>query len=143
MKFKDDCIFCKIVKGENNAYKIYEDGKVLAFLDIRPVTKGHTLVVPKEHYKNIYEIPGEELSNVTMVTKKLADKYKDILKPRGMNLLQANERIAGQTVFHFHMHLVPRYENDGVETWFHRYSKPNENLEEVFQTIMNGIHDAH
>lgn len=130
-----NCIFCKIIKGEIPCKKIYEDKFVIAFLDINPVTLGHTLVVPKEHFENIYNIPEEVLSNVTRVTKQLSTQYKEKLGNSGLNILQANGEIAGQTVFHYHMHIVPRYEDDGINLWFHRSVKKNIDLEEVLRKI--------
>lgn len=133
-----DCIFCKIVKGEMDSYTIYEDELVKVFLDAFPISKGHALIIPKEHYEDIYEIPEKTIERVASVTKKMADKYKEILKPDGVNVLQANGRISGQTVFHYHMHLVPRYKEDGIDLWFHKYSRPNINLEEIFNIIKKG-----
>lgn len=136
---EEDCIFCKIVKGEMKSYTVYEDELVKGILDAFPVSKGHTLIVPKGHYENIYDIPGEVLSHVTMVTQNLAQKYKTIFNPEGINILQANGKIAGQTVFHYHMHLVPRYSDDGLNLWFHRDSKKEINLEKIFEMIKSTL----
>ncbi|MFC4651838.1 HIT family protein [Lactococcus nasutitermitis] len=110
----DNCIFCKIIAGEIPSTKIYEDDDVLAFLDITQTTKGHTLVVPKKHYHNILAMtPGESAILFSKVPA-LANKIVQNLNATGMNILQNNEEIAGQSVFHTHIHLIPRYtEDDG------------------------------
>jgi len=105
----DDCIFCKILNGEIPAKKIYEDEKIYAFLDISPQGKGHTLVVPKKHSSDIFEVEEELLCEVLKVVKKLAIHIKEKLNPEGISIVQNNGEIAGQTVFHFHMHIIPRY----------------------------------
>ncbi len=109
-----DCIFCKIVNGEIPSHKIYEDKNVLAFLDITHGTKGHTLVIPKKHVKNIYELDEETIHNVFKVVPKIANALKKAFNPIGLNMINNNDR-PHQSVFHFHIHLIPRYENDGME----------------------------
>jgi len=111
-----DCIFCKIVKGEIPCHKVYEDDYVLSFLDITPRTEGHTLVIPKKHYENIYELPDEEIGNYFKGLKKTAMILKKKLNARGMNILNNNGEVAGQFVFHLHFHLLPKYEK-GKELW--------------------------
>ena len=106
-----DCIFCKIVNGEIPCYKVYEDAEVLAFLDISQTTKGHTLVIPKEHFDNIYDIDPEVLGKAVQVGQKVIKHATKVLGCQGYNLLQNNGEVGGQTVFHFHMHLIPRYED--------------------------------
>ena len=110
----EDCIFCKIIKGEIPCYKIYEDEKVLAFLDIHALSKGHILVVPKKHVENIFEVETEELKALILVVQKLSRRIKEKLNPEGINILQRNGRGAGQEVPHFHFHIVPRYAGDTV-----------------------------
>jgi histidine triad (HIT) family protein len=105
-----DCIFCKIVKGEVPSQKIYEDNDLVAFLDANPLSKGHMLVVPKKHYKNLLEIPDELLSRIHLATKKLTKAISDAFNVEEFNILQNNGRSAGQTVFHYHVHIIPRYE---------------------------------
>ena len=112
-----DCIFCKIVKGEIPAYKIYEDEKTLAFLDINPLTRGHALVIPKKHVEDIFEIESDDLSTVIRVVQKVAQSLRENLGASGINLFQANKPVAGQEVFHLHFHVVPRYQNDKIEAW--------------------------
>lgn len=108
-----DCIFCKIIDGEIPAYKIYEDENVLAFLDITQGTKGHTLVIPKKHVANIYDMDEETAAAVFRVIPKIANALKKAFNPIGLNIVNNNERPL-QAVFHYHIHLIPRYEDDGV-----------------------------
>ncbi|MEH6943553.1 HIT family protein [Bacillus sp. JJ722] len=109
-----DCIFCKILNGEIPSAKVYEDEHVLAFLDISQVTKGHTLVIPKVHKENVYELTPEIASHIFSVVPKIANALKAEYQPIGLNTINNNGEAAGQTVFHFHMHLLPRYgEGDG------------------------------
>lgn len=103
----EDCIFCKIIKGEVPSYKIYEDDFVYAFLDINPSSPGHTLVIPKKHSENIFDIDKDDLERVIMVSKKISQKMKD-LGCDGINIYNNNGKDSGQIVFHFHMHIVPR-----------------------------------
>lgn len=109
-----DCIFCKIINGDIPAAKVYEDEHVLAFLDISQVTKGHTLVIPKVHKENLYELDDEISQNLFKRVPKIANAIKTAYEPVGLNLLNNNGELAGQSVFHFHMHLIPRYgKSDG------------------------------
>ncbi|HLS09783.1 HIT family protein [Lentibacillus sp.] len=108
----EDCIFCRIIDGELPSAKVYEDEDVYAFLDISQVTKGHTLVIPKTHTKNIYETPPEVASKLFERIPKIANAIKKAYQPIGMNLLNNNEKPADQSVFHLHIHLLPRYGND-------------------------------
>ena len=111
---KDNCIFCKIASGEIPSYSIYEDDDFKAFMDISPASKGHTILIPKQHSDNIYEIDETVSSKLLPVATKIAKALKTELKCEGLNLLQNNGEVAGQTVFHFHMHLIPRYDVDKV-----------------------------
>ncbi len=133
-----DCIFCKIVNGDIPAAKVYEDEHVFAFLDISQVTKGHTLVIPKEHHKNLYELPAEAAEKVFSAVPKIANSIKDAYEPIGLNLLNNNEEPAGQSVFHYHVHIIPRYgQGDG----FGAVWKTNESeySSEQLQEIANKI----
>ena len=103
-----DCIFCKIVKGEAPAKKVYENEKVLAFLTIGPISRGHLLVIPKKHFENIFDIDEDYLKEIIFATKKISQKLKKNLKADGVNILHASGKDAQQSVFHFHLHLVPR-----------------------------------
>lgn len=108
----DNCIFCKIAAGEIPSNTIYEDDDVRVILDLAPAARGHALVLPKEHYANLYEIDEDVAAKVMRVAKKMAVHMRDKLHCDGFNLLQNNEEVAGQTVFHFHLHLIPRYRGD-------------------------------
>ncbi len=127
------CIFCKIVNGEIPSYKVYEDDNFLAFLDISQATIGHTLVVPKKHYENIFELPED--INIYSIVIKLAKALKDALNVEGINILNNNGATAGQTVNHYHIHLIPRYNNDNFQISF-----PANKLEsDAFITLSNKI----
>lgn len=104
-----DCIFCKIINGEIPSTKVFEDEDVVAFLDIMQVTKGHTLVIPKIHKENIYELTPEIAANLFKSVPKIANAIKKEFEPIGMNLINNNGEHAGQSVFHYHIHLIPRY----------------------------------
>ena len=104
-----DCIFCKIVNGDIPAAKVYENEHVLAFLDISQVTKGHTLVIPKVHKENLFELTSENAKNLFESVPEIANALKKEFSPLGLNLVNNNGEYAGQTVFHFHVHLIPRY----------------------------------
>lgn len=110
---KDDCIFCKLANGVYPTNSIYEDEDFNVILDAGPATKGHALIIPKEHYANLFELPDETASKVMVLAKKMATHMKEKLNCDGFNLVQNNGPCAGQTVFHFHYHLIPRYEDDG------------------------------
>lgn len=118
----DNCIFCKLASGEIPSNSIYEDDMFRVILDAAPASKGHALIIPKEHYANIYEIDTEVAGEAMKLAKKMAAHMTEKLKCDGFNLLQNNGGIAGQTVFHFHLHLVPRYKdmkNDDILRWNH------------------------
>ncbi len=118
----DNCIFCKLANKDIPTNIIYEDEKFTVIMDASPATKGHALILPKNHAANIYELPDEDAADIFVLAKKLATKMTEILHCDGFNIVQNNGEVAGQTVFHFHMHLIPRYLNDGNEdklTWNH------------------------
>lgn len=104
----EDCIFCKIINGEIPCFKVYEDEKVLAFEDINPISEGHTLIIPKKHAVNLWDITEEDLTAVLLAAKKVINGIKDALNPTGVALLQLNGRGANQLVMHYHLHLIPR-----------------------------------
>lgn len=128
------CIFCKIIEGSIPAEIVYEDEHAIAFMDIMPLTEGHTLLIPKKHCENVYELSEEEASNLLKVVPKIANVLKETFKPSGLNLLQNNGSFAGQSVFHFHLHFIPRYdETDGIEmSW-------NPKIEEYTPEKIKGI----
>ena len=114
-----DCIFCKIIAGEIPSSKVYEDNQVVAFLDISQVTPGHTLVVPKQHFRNLLEMDADSSSQLFARVPDIARKVMKATGAAGMNIINNNEEIAGQTVFHTHVHLAPRYEEtDGLQISF-------------------------
>lgn len=129
---KDDCIFCKLANGVFPTNSIYEDEDFNVILDASPATKGHALILPKEHYDNVYEMPDTLLEKTIKLAKKIIQKETDVLGCDGYNIVQNNGEAAGQTVFHFHMHLIPRYKekNMPMVTW-----KPNEFPEEEMKDI--------
>ena len=108
-----NCIFCKIANGEIPSRTIEENDLFRVVLDVAPATKGHALILPKEHCRNLFDLPEETAQEVMKMAKKMALKMKDKLRCDGVNLVQNNEETAGQTVFHFHMHIIPRYADDG------------------------------
>jgi len=128
----DNCIFCKLANGDIPTNSIYEDDDFKVILDASPATKGHALILPKQHYANIFEIEDETLAKAAKLAKKIMTHEKDVLGCEGYNLVQNNGEVAGQTVFHFHMHLIPRYNGDqaGI-TW-----KPGELKDEVRDEIV-------
>lgn len=133
-----DCIFCKIIKGEITCAKVYEDEKVLAFLDISPVNYGHTLVIPKEHFTNIFDLPEDLLGETMKVVKKLSSVIKDALRADGINLGMNNGQAAGQIVMHAHIHIIPRFKNDDLKLWPGGKYKKGE-IEKVARKIRNKI----
>ena len=112
-----DCIFCQIIRGELPSYKIYEDDKIVAFLDIAPVNKGHALVVPKEHRENIVETPDELLRHIVVTAKRLSKAIMNATDAPACNIGINNGRESGQVVFHTHWHIMPRFAGDGYELW--------------------------
>lgn len=114
----DNCIFCKIARGELPSATIYEDDDFRVILDLGPASKGHALILSKEHYRNLFDLDDELAAKAMVLAKKMIRKMKDVLGCDGYNIVQNNEEVAGQTVFHFHMHLIPRYTGDHVGlTW--------------------------
>lgn len=134
----DDCIFCKIVNGEIPAKKLFENEYVVAFLDINQVTEGHTLVVPKNHVQDIYSLTPEISQEIFKVVPEVAKALKASLNPMGLNILNNNGSFAGQSVFHYHVHLIPRFdENDGFDlVW---KTNPNRDLDLIAQKISDLI----
>jgi histidine triad (HIT) family protein len=112
-----DCIFCKIVKKEIPSSTVYENKKVLAFLDIYPVNKGHVLIIPKKHYDTLTDIPDELLADVIKATKKIAKSVMKAMRADGFNVGMNNYKAAGQLVPHAHFHIIPRFSNDGLKLW--------------------------
>ena len=132
---KDDCIFCKLANGVFPTNSIYEDEDFNVILDAGPATKGHALILPKEHYANLFELPDETASKVMVLAKKMAIHMKEKLNCDGFNLVQNNGPCAGQTVFHFHYHLIPRYENDGQNILWEPTSPKEEDQKELCKLL--------
>ena len=110
-----DCTFCKIVAGDAPAFKVDEDERTIAFMDIAPATRGHALVIPREHHKDLTEISSEDLEATTVAAQRLAKRALDVFEADGVNLLNSCGPAAWQTVFHFHFHVVPRYDDDPLK----------------------------
>ena len=131
----DNCIFCKLANGEIPTATLYEDENFRVILDLGPASKGHALILPKAHAANIYEISDEMAAKVMVLAKKMASAMTEALKCDGFNIVQNNGECAGQTVFHFHMHLIPRYKEDGVGiTW-----TPGSLTDEVKEEILSKV----
>ncbi len=135
----NDCIFCKIVKGDIPSTKVYEDEKILAFLDIKPVNIGHVLVIPKEHFKDIYDIPEETLADISKTAKRMSVAVKKALGVDGINVTVNNEPAAGQVIFHVHMHVIPRIKGDGFGLWHGRRDYREGEAKEVAQKISQAL----
>lgn len=132
----DNCIFCKIANKEIPGKIIYEDDICVAFLDLSQTTNGHTLIIPKKHFKNFLEVDNDTLAHMIKVTKDIANKIVTKLNANGVNILTNANEVAGQTVMHFHLHIIPRYDNnDQIEINFS--DRSNEvNLDSLFNQIM-------
>ena len=137
----DNCIFCKLANGIFPTNTIYEDEEFRVILDLEPAAKGHALILPKEHYKNLYELPDETAGKVMKLAKKMAIRMTDKLQADGFNLVQNNNEIAGQTVFHFHLHLIPRYNDDGQKIAWKKGSPSAEELAVIKETIIGEVLD--
>lgn len=115
-----DCLFCKIINGDIPSTKVYEDEHVYAFMDIMPLTKGHTLLIPKQHCQDLFTMPEDVAANLYKAAPKVANAIKAAFNPVGLNTVNNNGAFAGQTVFHYHLHFIPRYdETDGLQVGWH------------------------
>jgi histidine triad (HIT) family protein len=141
-----DCIFCDIAAGKSDAEIVFENEKFIAFLDVNPINYGHTLVVPKTHYDNFLTIPSKELEGLTKLTQYLAGVVKRGLNANGFNIISNNGSSAGQSVFHFHFHIIPRYDNDFHmrprtleynEVELKQYSEKIKNAVAKYQDLLN------
>lgn len=142
MTHDPNCIFCKIINGDIPSAKVFENEDVYAFLDISQVTKGHTLVIPKHHEQDIYNLQPDTASKLFSSIPKIAQSIKEKFNPIGLNLLNNNEEAAGQSVFHYHVHLIPRYgKGDGFGAVWKEHSEEytSEELAEIAKTIADGI----
>lgn len=130
----DNCIFCKIREGIIPSHKIFEDEHVLAFLDISQTTKGHSLVIPKKHIPNVFEMGADDMAHVFSVVPRIANALAETFGATGMNIVSNNHEVAGQTVFHFHVHLIPRY--DETDTFAISYTN---NMSTYPQDVLKGL----
>lgn len=131
----ENCIFCKIAAGEIPSATLYEDEDFRVILDIEPASKGHALILPKEHYANLYELDDEIAAKVLVLAKKIVTKLTDILGCDGYNIVQNNGVEAGQSVFHYHMHLIPRYKGDSVDIKWKLGTLTEEDKKEILEKI--------
>ena len=127
----DNCIFCKIANGEIPSATLHEDDDFRVILDLGPASKGHALILPKDHYANLYEIPDELLQKEILLAKKMVTKMTEALGCDGFNIVQNNGAAAGQTVFHFHMHLIPRYKGDDARVGWNIGKLSDEDKEDI------------
>lgn len=134
----DDCIFCKIIAGKVPADKVYENDKIFAFLDIAPVNRGHTLVVPRAHNVDLLETPDDVLADMVTRTKKIATAVVKAVNADGFNLGCNTKPAAGQAVFHTHFHIIPRFKDDGLRPWPHQKLAPGE-MKKVADAIRSMI----
>jgi histidine triad (HIT) family protein len=130
-----DCIFCKIVAGEIPSHKIEEDDKTLAFVDINPWTRGHSLVIPKAHSRNIYDADPDDLAATHIAAQRLAQRMRDRLNCEGINIIQSSEPAAMQTVFHTHVHVLPRYSDDGLKLPAHPKAADHDELAKLAEEL--------
>ena len=133
---EDNCIFCKIANGDIPSKMLYEDEEFKVILDLGPATKGHALILPKNHYHDLYDLPDETVGKVMLLAKKMAMHMTEKLKCDGFNLVQNNGEAAGQTVFHFHLHLIHRYEEDVQTLGWKSLELSQEELEKIKNTII-------
>ncbi len=136
---KDDCIFCKIAAGKIPSATIYEDSHFRVFLDINPATKGHCLIVPKEHFENIYELDADTAGKAFVLATLISRALKNVLGCDGLNVVQNNGPIAGQSVFHFHMHLIPRYRDDGLSLLVEQEPGDMEEIQRIRQLLKDEL----
>ncbi len=130
-----ECVFCKIANGEIPSATLYEDEEFRVILDISPASRGHALILPKKHAADLYELPDGTASKVLILAKNIASKMKDVLGCDGLNLVQNNGEMAGQTVFHFHMHIIPRYKGDDVKVGWRPGKLSDEMREELVDIL--------
>ena len=131
----ENCIFCKLANGDIPTATLYEDEDFRVILDANPASKGHALIIPKEHYANLYELDDTHAGKAMVLAKKMVTKLTDVLGCDGYNLVQNNGECAGQTVFHFHLHMIPRYKDDGVGLGWKLNELTDEDREDILSRI--------
>ncbi len=133
-----DCIFCKIVSNKIPSIKLFEDKTSLVIAPKEAESKGHMLIISKKHYENIFDIPEEELNKIMSAAKKISNRLKDKWDIKGINILHASGKAAQQSVLHFHIHLIPRFENDGVDAW-PKFKYEDKNKDEIYREIRGAL----
>lgn len=133
------CIFCNIVSWDAPSWTIYQDDLVTAFFDYFPASSGHLVIIPNQHHENIFEIPEDTLAHLAKVSKRIATVYKEILWVENINILQNNGALAGQTVFHYHMHIIPRSNWDSVQFWWETDESLRENYDKLKEKIIEEL----
>ena len=131
----NDCIFCKIVRGEIPSYKVYEDDHTYAFFDINPINEYHTLIIPKKHYENMFDITEEEFLNVAKTVKKIVNLYRDKLEMKNIQILASSGAEAQQDVFHLHYHIIPRFSGDNQNMKWHSHAELREKFDELLKRL--------
>ncbi len=134
-----DCIFCKIANGEIPSHTVYEDEQFRVIMDVNPVSPGHMLILPKEHYQDLYELPEDTAAAAMQLAKRMAEAVKASLQPDGLNVMQNNGKVAGQTVMHYHLHVIPRYEGVGELAPWEGQSAAQEELRETAAKIQSQL----
>ena len=132
---KDDCIFCKLANGDIPTNTLYEDDCVRVIFDAEPAAEGHVLILPKEHFDNIYELDDDTAGHVFKVAKKIATAMNKTLDMDGLNVVQNNGEAAGQTVFHFHMHIIPRHNDDTVNVGWEKHKVSRERIKDITDEV--------
>lgn len=135
----ENCIFCKIGSGDIPSYKLYEDEDFKVFLDLSPTSYGHALIIPKEHYKNLFELDDTIASKALVLAKKVGAAMMNTLHCDGLNVLQNNGKAAGQTMFHFHIHLIPRYKEDDTKIIFAENSLTEDDAKKIIDLITKDL----
>jgi len=135
----DECIFCKIVKGDIPCAQVYADEKIIAFLDIAPISKGHTLVIPKAHYENLWEVPGDLGNDILRAMQKIGNGILKATGAQGLNIVMNNFPAAGQVIPHAHWHLIPRFEGDGLFKIVQGKYDSNDEIMALADKIKNSI----
>jgi len=135
----DACVFCKITRKQASASVVYEDESVLAFLDIRPLNEGHTLVIPKEHYATVFDAPEELVANIHKIVKRVAIAVREVTRADGVSIIQQNGKAADQEVFHLHVHVIPRFEGQKLTRFREVSEADREKLDEVAASIRKRV----
>jgi histidine triad (HIT) family protein len=137
----NSCVFCKVARKQAPASYVYEDENVLAFLDIRPLNEGHTLVIPKEHYVTIFEVPEELVAHLHRIVKRVALAVRESTKADGISIIQQNGKAAGQEIFHMHVHVIPRYEGQKLPRFGEISEANREKLNQVAANLRRHLQE--